>query len=41
LGKYALVTDAGRGIGKAIVRKFLQEGIEVLVCDVERLKGAQ
>ncbi len=42
-GKYAIVTGAGRGIGRAVVKRFLQEGSEVLVCDVgrERLGGAQ
>jgi 3-oxoacyl-[acyl-carrier protein] reductase len=42
-GEAALVTGAGRGIGKAIARKFLHEGAEVLICDQDgdRLEDAR
>ena len=41
-GKSAIVTGAGRGIGKAIARKYAQEGARVLLCDIvpERTQAA-
>jgi 3-oxoacyl-[acyl-carrier protein] reductase len=40
--KSAIITGAGRGIGKAIARKFLEEGARILICDIvpERLEAA-
>ncbi|ODS84366.1 MAG: short-chain dehydrogenase [Cytophagaceae bacterium SCN 52-12] len=42
-GKIALVTGSAGGIGKAIARKFVQEGAVVVLNDIneERLSGAQ
>jgi 3-oxoacyl-[acyl-carrier protein] reductase len=37
--RLALVTGGATGIGAAIVRKFVQEGIQVAVCDVDTDNG--
>ena len=33
-GKTAIVTGAGRGLGKGIAQKLAQEGANVVVCDI-------
>lgn len=33
-GKTAIITGAGRGIGRSIARKFLREGARLLICDI-------
>ena len=37
-GRYAVVTGAARGIGAAIVKKFLEEGVEkVAILDLNQI----
>lgn len=41
LGKVAVVTGAANGIGEAITRRFVQEGAQVMVADVDDAAGAR
>ena len=35
-GKSAVITGAGRGIGKDIARRFATEGAEVIIAEIDR-----
>lgn len=39
--KVAIVTGGSSGIGKAIVRRFIDEGAEVVIADVDEEKGSK
>jgi len=38
-GKNCIVTGGARGIGKAIVKRFLTEGARVVFCDIREELG--
>jgi 2,3-dihydroxy-2,3-dihydro-p-cumate dehydrogenase len=40
LGRIAIVTGAGRGIGKAIAARLLADGATVMVCDLDEQSAA-
>jgi 3-oxoacyl-[acyl-carrier protein] reductase len=35
-GKVAIITGAGRGIGKAIAERLASEGADVVICDIDK-----
>jgi FlaA1/EpsC-like NDP-sugar epimerase len=39
--KAAIVTGGGQGIGKAIVKRFLQEGMNVAIADIDEEAGKE
>jgi NAD(P)-dependent dehydrogenase (short-subunit alcohol dehydrogenase family) len=40
-GRTAIVTGGGQGIGKAITKKFLEEGIKVVIAEIDEEAGKE